>query len=224
MKQQAEDGHEIETELKLVISEEQYDKLVRFISGVSKGLTIAGQRFSIDDFQTKVRRYRDFDTQALDLLDNSSSLTARDRGETYAVTAKFPTKELGARDEYTESVSAEVGSFDAFDFLSLPLEPVEQAKRVSKACLQEILQRTVTTHRANLWCGGTRVAELAVDRVAVSVAGGWKEVAFWELEIERTSQDCDIHSIREALQLEFGKTSEAGYASKYERAMQLARP
>jgi hypothetical protein len=116
-------GHEIETELKLIIAEKQYNKLFTFVSGFGNVLTADGQHLSVNDFQTKTRRYRDFDTCALVLFYKGSSLTARDRRLTYMLSAKFPAAEPNARHEYNASVPAVMGGFDALDFLHWNLNP-----------------------------------------------------------------------------------------------------
>lgn len=224
MTEQAKDGYELEIELKCVVSYKQYKKLVEFISNYDSISDINGRKLSICDFKQKVRKYRDFDTADLKLLQRGSSLTARDRISTYAITAKFPTEKANVRHEYNESVSAKLGDFYTLDFLSFDLEPIKKAKEFVSSELKEVLRRTVTTNRANLYFAGKPFAELAIDEVTVETLQSGKHKIFYELEIEKKSKEYDIALIQRALQRLFGRLRKAKYASKYKRAMELANP
>ena len=218
---QAKDGHEIEKELKFVLSEIQHSNLVKFISTDGNVFEVDGQRFVVSGYQHKLRDYRDFDTPDYFLLENGASLTVRDRGNTYAVTSKFPAQQSDSRHEYTKPIESKVGRFSSFDVLAMSLEPINKVREITSKELVEVLQRNVSTHRANLHVTGSPVAELAVDKVSIRSIDDSKGKEFFELEIESKSSDCDLLLISSAIQRRFGSMSTTNYKSKYENSIRL---
>ncbi|CAB1075171.1 hypothetical protein D1AOALGA4SA_2991 [Olavius algarvensis Delta 1 endosymbiont] len=204
--QRADDGYELETEIKLIISKIQYSNLVKFISVDGNVLPVNHQTICVSGYKQKKRFYRDFDTRTHGLMGQHASLTARDRGIDYAVTSKFLSQQSNSRHEYTASVETAYGQFDIVNFLSLDIEPVEKAREVIHGEeIVKVLRRNVLTNRANLYADKRCIAELAVDNVIVQHSKEAGSLEFFELEIESKSGECDLSSISLAIQGIFGQ-------------------